>query len=125
MTSAGPIPTMHVTLIANDTDTNSATVPTDSVLIFRAEVQNTSSIPLRVVANLTVPDGWGVSENPYSDCPTTEDLNLNDSCTITWKFNPTVSGQVILRVYVKGFYTDTAGNSQRITDSPAFIFNVE
>jgi hypothetical protein len=124
-TSAGPVPSMHVTLIANDSALNSVTVPTDAVLIFRANVQNTSDIPMQVVANLSVPDGWGVSEDPYSDCPKTEDLGLNEDCTITWKFNPMVSGQVILRVYVRGIYTDADGNSQRITDSPAFIFNVE
>jgi hypothetical protein len=125
--SAGPIPTMSVTLIVNDSEnnSNSATISVNQVLSFRAQVQNTSNIPLQVVANLSVPDGWGVSENPFSDCPKTEDLALNETCTISWKFNPKVSGQVILRVYVKGFYTDSAGNSQRIADSPAFIFNVE
>ena len=123
--SAGPIPSMNVTLIANDTSTDSATVPINKVLIFRAEVKNTSDIPLQVVANLTVPDGWGVSENQFSDCPSTAELAYKDTCTITWKFNPTVSGQVILRVYVRGIYTDSAGNTQRITQSPAFVFNVE
>jgi hypothetical protein len=125
--SAGPIPSINVTLIVNDSETNSnsATISVNQILSFRAQVQNTSNIPLQVVANLSVPDGWGVSENPFSDCPKTEDLALNETCTISWKFDPKVPGQVILRVYVKGFYTDAAGNSQRITESPAFIFNVE
>ena len=116
---------MNVTLTANDSAAYSVTVPINQVLIFRAQVKNTSNIPLQVVANLTVPDGWGESENPFSDCPDTADLAYKDTCTITWKFNPMVSGQVILRVYVRGIYTDSAGNTQRITQSPAFIFNVE
>jgi hypothetical protein len=116
---------MNVTLIANDQYTGSATVIAGQVLIFRAEVTNTGEVDLQVVANLTVPDGWGVAENQYSDCPTTADLYHKNTCTITWKFNPTGSGQVYLRVYVRGIYPDANGVDQRITESPDFLFNVE
>jgi hypothetical protein len=123
-TAGGPIPSMFVTLTANDKYTDTAEVPTGKVLIFRAEVQNTNNIPLQVVANLTVPDGWVVVENMFNDCPITADLRLNKKCTISWKFRPNGTGQVILRVYVRGLYTDAAGTSQRITRSPAFFFTV-
>jgi hypothetical protein len=122
--SNGPVPTMSVTLIANDLYTYSTTVSTNKVLIFRAQVENTSQIPLQVVANLSIPDGWGESEAPYSDCPDTATLGHKVTCTISWKFNPFVTGQVTLRVYVRGYYKDTAGLTQRITQSPGFIVNV-
>ena len=123
-TPAGPFPSMSVTLIANNKYTYGETVSTGQILIFRAEVENVGQVPLQVVANLSVPDGWGVSEDQYSDCPTTQDLTHKSSCTITWKFNPQVTGQVILRVYVRGIYTDAYGNTQRITESPSFVLNV-
>jgi hypothetical protein len=122
--SAGPIPSMQVELVVNDSNTVAATVPVNVELILRAHVKNTSKIPLQVVASLTVPDGWGGSAYPFNDCPKTADLGFNDSCTISWYLKPKVTGQVILRVYARGIYTDTADASQRITESPAFIFNV-
>jgi hypothetical protein len=125
LTPAGPIPSMSVTLITNDLDTSSATIFAGRSLIVRAQVKNNSDIPLQVVANLTVPDGWDVDQNVYSDCPTSDSLDQNDTCTISWYFTPQGSGQVYLRVYVRGIYTDSAGNTQRITQSPAFLFNVE
>ena len=122
---SGPVPTMNVTLIANDVSTYAVTAPENKVLIFRARVENGSWIPLKVVANLAIPKGWGESESPFSDCPTSSPLLGHKAiCTISWKFNPTVAGQVYLRVYVRGYYTDSAGNSQRVTQSPAFIVNV-
>jgi hypothetical protein len=122
--SVGLVPSMVVTLSANGTSTYSVTIPTGKPLIMRAEVKNTSATPLHVVANLTVPDGWDVDQNTFSDCPETDTLAHSQSCTISWYFTPQVTGQVILRVYVRGIYTDSAGNSQRITDSPAIIFTV-
>jgi hypothetical protein len=122
---AGSIPSMSVTLITNDTYPDSATVPANQALIFRAQVKNTSFIPLQVVANLTIPVGWGVNQNAYSDCPKTESLDYNHTCTFSWYFTPQGSGIVYLRVYVRGIYTDSAGNTQRITVSPAFIFTLE
>jgi hypothetical protein len=117
-------PSMTVTLIGNDVATYAETVPTGKQFIFRARVQNTSQYPLQVVANLAVPDGWGVTQNPFSDCPKTAALAHKETCTISWYFNPLVTGQALLRVYVRAYYTDSVGNSQRITQAPAFIVNV-
>jgi hypothetical protein len=44
---------------------------------------------------------------------------------ITWKFTPQARGQVYLRVYVKGIYTDSSGGTNRFTQAPVFIFNVQ
>ena len=116
-------PRMNVTLIANNLYTYATTIYADKSLIFRARVQNTGNVPLQVVANLDVPQGWDVDQDKFSDCPTK--LAVNDTCTISWYFTPQVSGQVILRVYARGIYTDAGGNTQRITQSPSFIFNVK
>ena len=115
-------PNMNVTLIANNLYTYAATIYADKALIFRARVQNTGNVPLQVVANLNVPQGWDVDQDKFSDCPTK--LAVNKTCTISWYFTPQVSGQVFLRAYARGIYTDAAGNTQRITQSPAFIFYV-
>lgn len=115
-------PRMNVTLIANNLYTYAATIYADKPLIFRARVQNTGNVALQVVANLDYPQGWDVDQDKFSNCPAK--LAVNDTCTISWYFTPQVSGQVILRVYARGIYTDAAGNTQRITQSPAFIFNV-
>ena len=123
--STGPVPTMDVTLLINNMETNTATIYAGQPLILRAQVENTSKIPMQVIANLTVPDGWDVDQDKYSDCPTDDSFDLHEVCTISWYFTPQVSGQEILRVYVRGLYTDNAGNSQRITDSPAFILTVQ
>jgi hypothetical protein len=123
--AGGLIPSMSVTLLANDLSGFAMTISAGTSLIFRAEVQNTGQVPLEVVANLAVPDGWDVDQNVFSDCPKTEDLNHNDTCTISWYFTPQGSGQVYLRVYVRGIYTDFSGNSARITDSPAYLINVK
>jgi hypothetical protein len=126
-TSVGPVPNMSTALLVNGSETYSATIYAGTALIFRAQVQNTSNsnIPLQVVANLSVPDGWDVDQDAFSDCPVINGLAQNGTCTISWYFTPQVSGQVILRVNVRGIYTDSAGNSQRITKSPAVIFTVE
>jgi hypothetical protein len=115
-------PNMNVTLIANNLYTYATTIYAGKSLIFRARVQNTGNVALQVVANLNVPPGWDVDQDKFSDCPAK--LAANDTCTISWYFTPQVSGQVFLRVYARGIYTDAAGNAQRITQSPAFIFNV-
>lgn len=115
-------PGMYVSLVVNDSALYSATVYADKALIFRARVQNTGNVPLQVVANLNVPPGWDVDQDKFSDCPTK--LAVNNTCTISWYFTPQGSGLVYLRVYARGIYTDSAGNTQRITQSPAFIFYV-
>lgn len=117
-------PSMSVTLVGNDLATYSETVPTGRQFIFRAHVENTSDVPLQVVANLAVPNGWGVTQNPFNDCPKTATLTHGQTCTISWYFNPMGTNQVFLRVYVRGYYMDLYGNTQRITSSPAFIVNV-
>jgi len=122
--SSGPTPSMDVTLIANDTSGFEATISAGTSLIFKAKVKNTSAISMQVVANLAVPDGWDVDQNMFSDCPTNESLDQNETCTISWYFTPHGKGQIYLRVYLRGLYTDSAGASQRITDSPAYLINV-
>ena len=118
------LPSMSVKLTGNDAAYYSETVPTGKQFIFRAIVQNTSNVPLQVVANLAVPEGWGVTQNQFNDCPSTANLAHKASCTISWYFNPLVTGQVYLRVYVRAYYLDIYGNTQRITQAPAFIVNV-
>jgi hypothetical protein len=117
------LPSISVTLTGNDANTYAETVPLGKQFIFRAQVENTSNVPLQVIANLAVPNGWGVTQNSFNDCPKTANLAHNQICTISWYFNPMVAGQVFLRVYVRAFYIDTLGNTQRITSSPAFIVN--
>jgi hypothetical protein len=116
-------PSISVTLIGNDAYTYAETVPMGKQFIFRARVENTSNVPLQVVANLAVPGGWGVTQDSFNGCPSTANLAHNQTCTISWYFNPMVAGQVFLRVYVRAFYIDSVGNTQRITSSPAFIVN--
>jgi hypothetical protein len=116
-------PSITVTLVGNDIATYSETVPLNKQFIFRAVVENTSWVPLQVVGNLAVPNGWGVTQDPYNGCPSTANLGHKQTCTLSWYFNPMTAGQVFLRVYVRAYYVDTLGNTQRITSSPAFIVN--
>jgi len=120
--SASVAPNMQVTLISGGSS-YASTVYAGNSLIFRAEVKNTGNVPLQVTANLTVPQGWDVDQDKYSDCP--ENLAIQSTCTISWYFTPQAAGQVILRVYARGVYTTSSGASSRITQSPAFIFNVK
>jgi len=120
--SASVAPNMQVSLVSGDS-TYASTVYAGNSLIFRAKVKNTGNVPLQVTANLTVPQGWDVDQEKYSDCP--ENLAVQSSCTISWYFTPQTTGQVILRVYARGGYTTSTGTSSRITQSPAFIFNVK
>jgi hypothetical protein len=115
-------PNMQVTLIANDTSYYSATVYAGKQLILRAKVKNVGNVPLQVTANLTVPAGWGVTQNKFSDCP--DSLGVRKSCTISWYFNPQTAGQVYLWVYVRAFPVPTTA-ARRITQTPLFIFNVK
>jgi len=120
--SPGILPNMAVTLMSGNS-TYSSTVFAGKPLIFRAQVKNIGSVPLQVTANLTVPLGWDVDQDKYNDCP--ESLEVRKTCTISWYFTPQAAGQVYLRVYVRGAYTTSSGGSNRITQSPAFIFNVK
>ena len=79
--------------------TYASTVYAGNSLIFRARVRNTGNIPLQIVANLDVPNGWDVDQDKFSDCP--ESLIVGNSCTISWYFTPQTSRQVYLRVYVR------------------------
>jgi hypothetical protein len=117
------LPSMNVTLVGNDMAYYAETVKTGKQFIFRAEVENSSFVPLQVVANLAVPNGWGVTQDSYNSCPGTASLAHKQTCWISWYFNPLVAGQVYLRVYVRAYYTDVYGNTQRITQAPAFIVN--
>ena len=115
---------MDVTLIGDDTHTYSETVAVHSTFTFSAQVENLSFVPMRVVASLATPPDWSLSAGPTSNCPTDYTLGHKDICTITWKFYPQDTGQVFLRVYVRGYYLDSAGVVQRITSSPDFIVTV-
>jgi hypothetical protein len=121
--AAAILPNMTVTLKANDANYYSATIYAGNPLIFRAKVRNTGNVPLQIVANLTVPNGWEVDQNSYSDCP--KSLPVGNACTISWYFTPQVAGTVYLRVYARGLYTTSSGGTSRITNSPAFIFIVK
>ncbi len=118
----GNLPNMAVTLISGDS-TYASTVFAAKPLIFRAQVKNTGNQDLQVTANLTVPQGWDVDQEKFSDCP--ESLGARATCTISWYFTPQTAGQVYLRVYVRGEYTLSSGATNRITRSPAYIFNVK
>jgi LysM repeat protein len=91
-------------------------------LTFQVKVKNNGNVPLQVVANLTPPSDWDVN-NQYNGCP--ENLAVGSICTFTWVFTPQVGGSIYVRVYVRGLYTDSSGNPQRITQSPAFLFIVD
>ena len=116
-------PRLHVTLEANNLYTYAATIYAEKSLIFRARVQNTGNIPLRVVANLSVPEDWNVDQASYNDCP--DSLAPNDTCKVSWYFTPRTAGEIFLRVVTKGFYTTSSGDTYRISVSPAFIFHVK
>jgi len=122
-TGSNSLPAMKVTLLANDVAGTSATLYAGQPLSFRARVQNTGHVPLQILAHLNVPQGWDVDEDPYSDCP--DQLAVNGTCTISWKFTPQVRGQVYLWTYVKAIYTLPSGVTSRFTVAPQFIFNVQ
>jgi LysM repeat protein len=90
-------------------------------LTFQTRVRNNGNTPLQIVADLTPPTDWDVNEK-YADCP--DLLATGSTCSLTWVFTPHASGQAFVRVYVRGLYQDSYGYSQRITQSPAFFFNV-
>jgi hypothetical protein len=90
-------------------------------ITFETTVLNNGTFPLQVVANLTTPFRWELIDR-YSNCPAS--LAIGSSCTFTWIYIPRISGPTWLRVYVRGLYTLPSGISQRITNSPAFLFNV-
>jgi len=121
--STSVLPNMVVTLLANDVRSTAATIYAEQPLIFRAQVKNTGNVPLQIVAYLNVPSGWEVDEDPYSDCP--DQLAVNDTCTISWKFTPQSSGEVFLWTYVKAIYTLPSGATNRFTAAPLFIFHVK
>ena len=116
-------PRMTVTLLSGN-NTYASTVYVNKGLTFEAKIKNTGNVPLNVTANLTVPSNWDVDEDKYSECDAGP-LAPKKSCLVIWKFTPQAAGQVTLRVYVRGNYTDSANNARRITSSPAFIFNVK
>jgi LysM repeat protein len=98
-----------------------ATAYVGTQFTFLTKVQNNGDVPLQVIANLTLPSDWDAYETS-DDCP--DALNVGATCTFTWALTPHDRGSVLVRVYARGFYTDPYGASQRITRSPAFIFNV-
>ncbi len=90
-------------------------------LNFQTKIENDGIVALQIVAILTPPSGWDINSQT-DDCP--DYLAVGSACTLSWLFVPRVSGQALIRVYVRGFYTDSSGSTQRITESPAFLFNI-
>jgi LysM repeat protein len=90
-------------------------------LTYQITVFNNGNVSLQIVANLNHPSDWDV-DAAYNDCPNF--LGAANYCTLTWLITPQASGYAYLRVYVRGFYTDSSGNTWRVTGSPAFLFEV-
>ncbi len=90
-------------------------------LAYQVTVYNNGNTPLQLTASLDFPSGWVLNAST-NNCPNR--LGAGSNCTFTWQFTPQKSGYAYLRVYVRGHYTDYYGNSQRVTGSPAFLFNV-
>jgi hypothetical protein len=86
---------------------------------FQVDVKNNGNAFLKIVANLTPPPSWDSSELS-SNCTT--GLGTGGTCTLTWVFTPHAIGGAQVRVYVRGLYTDYTGNTNRVTQSPAFFF---
>jgi LysM repeat protein len=98
-----------------------ATVSLGAPFTLEARVLNNGDMPLQVIANLDIPAGWDLNAT-YDDCP--DALHVGAICTFSWAFTSQVRGSVLARVYVRGFYTDPWGASQRVTASPGFVINV-
>jgi LysM domain/NPCBM-associated, NEW3 domain of alpha-galactosidase len=90
-------------------------------LAYQVTLYNNGNTPLQITANLNSPSGWDVNA-AYDDCP--DSLSAGSHCTLTWLLTPQDTGYDYIRVYVRGFYTDSSGESQRVTASPAFLFVV-
>ena len=108
--AAAALPNMYVYLLSGGSSYTS-TVYTGTQLTLQAKVQNDGNVPLQIVANLAIPSGWNLNDK-FDNCGT---LAVGYSCTLTWLLTPQVSGQVYLRAYVRGSYTDFNGNANRIT----------
>jgi LysM repeat protein len=90
-------------------------------LAYQIAVFNNGNVALQITASLNPPSDWHV-DAAYDDCP--DALGAGSHCTLTWLITPRDSGYAYLRVYVRGFYTDSSGAAQRVTGSPAFLFVV-
>jgi LysM repeat protein len=90
-------------------------------LTYQVTVYNNGNVSLQIAAALNPPTDWNV-DAAYNDCPIS--LGAGSHCTLTWLLTPQNSGYDYLRVYVRGYYTDPSGNTQRVTGSPAFLFVV-
>ncbi len=117
--AAAVLPGMYVWLVSGG-NYSISTVYTGNQLTLQANVQNSGNVPLQIVANLPIPSGWSLNDK-YDNCGT---LAGGNSCTLTWLLTPQVSGQVYLRAYVRGNYTDSNGNANRVTGAPVLLFNV-
>ena len=114
-------PSMIVTpMVGSSYFTSTSNVGTK--ITFQTKIKNNGDVTLKLTANLTPPEDWDVDAQ-YNDCPT--NLGIGSTCTYTWVFTPRVSGYVWVRVYARGLYTDFNGNTQRITNSSAYLFEVE
>jgi LysM repeat protein len=86
---------------------------------FQVDVKNNGNVFLQIVANLTPPPAWDSTELS-SNC--TAGLGTGGTCTLTWVLTPRTIGGGEVRVFVRGLYTDYTGNTNRVTQSPAFFF---
>jgi LysM repeat protein len=86
---------------------------------FQVDVKNNGNVFLQIVANMTPPPAWDSTELS-SNC--TAGLGTGGTCTLTWVLTPRTLGGGQVRVYVRGLYTDYTGNTNRVTQSPAFFF---
>jgi hypothetical protein len=90
-------------------------------LSYQIAVYNNGNTPLQISASLDLPSDWQL-DAAYANCP--DKLAAGSACTLTWLLTPQDTGYAYLRVYVRGYYTDPSGNTQRVTGSPAFLFVV-
>jgi uncharacterized repeat protein (TIGR01451 family) len=94
------------------------TAQVGATLTFLVRVKNNGNTALQVVANLSLPSNLELGED-HNDCP--DSLAVGSACTFSWRLTPLASGQTYVRVYVRGLY----GNTERVTQSPAYFFDVK
>jgi LysM repeat protein len=90
-------------------------------LTYQVTVWNNGNVALQIVANFNPPHDWDV-DAAYDNCGVV--LGAGKKCTLTYLITPQDNGYDYLRVYVRGLYTDSSGDAQRVTASPAFLFVV-
>ena len=90
-------------------------------LAYQITVHNNGNVALQISVSLDLPSDWHL-DGTSADCPAA--LGAGSACTLTWLLTPQDTGYAYLRVYVRGYYTDSSGATQRVTGPPAFLFVV-